>query len=110
MVSTLFPPVPPPELVHMLVVTEERTFIFVDNIVTCLTCALVLECLDDVGSLEGRALRRTPVLCISTAALLLIWPVRTPKGHQIITTLATHPISRCLYLRRREASRRRRQR
>jgi hypothetical protein len=110
LVSTFFPHVPHPNSVHVLVVTEERMSIFVDNIVTCLTCALVLEDLDYLGGLEGQALRRTPVLCISTSALLLIWPVRTPKVHQIITELDTHPVKRCLYFRRREASLRQSQR
>lgn len=30
MVCDVFPPVVPPDLVHVLVVTEERRFIFVD--------------------------------------------------------------------------------
>ena len=68
MVTTVFPHVPPPELVHVLVVTEERTSISTDMIVTCLTSALVLEGLEDVGGLDGRILKRSP-LCISPAVL-----------------------------------------
>jgi hypothetical protein len=70
-VSDVFPDgLPPGNMVHVLVVTEERTFIFVDAIVTCLTCALVLEGLEDVGGINV-ALKRTPVRCVSTAVLLL---------------------------------------
>jgi hypothetical protein len=64
MVCDVFPPVVPPDLVHVLVVTEERRFIFVDIIVTCLKCALVLDGLDDVGDINFLALRSTPLfLC-----------------------------------------------
>jgi len=61
----------PPDLAPVLVVTDERTSIFV-NIVTCLTCALVLEGLDDLGDLNSLALKRTFILSVSTAVLLLI--------------------------------------
>jgi hypothetical protein len=71
-VCDVFPRVPPPDLVHVLVATEERTSTFVDIIVTCLTCALVLDGLDDVGDPVRLALKRTDVLCVFTAALLLI--------------------------------------
>jgi hypothetical protein len=37
--SDVFPTIPPPTLVHVLVVTEERTSVFVDIIVTCLMCS-----------------------------------------------------------------------
>ena len=37
--SDVFPIVPPTTLVHVLVVTEERMSVFVDIIVTCLTCS-----------------------------------------------------------------------
>ena len=61
MVHDVFPSVPPPGSVHVLVATEERKFILVDIIVTCLTCALVLESLDDVGDIKFLAFRSTPV-------------------------------------------------
>ena len=71
LVTIIFPDGPfPANLVHVLVATEERTFIFVHVIITCLTCALVLESLDDVGEI-GVALKRTSVLCVSTVVLLL---------------------------------------
>jgi hypothetical protein len=68
----IFPSVAPPDLTPILVVTEERTSIFVVIIVTCLTCALVLEGLDDVGSLNTLTLKRKLILYVSTAVLLLI--------------------------------------
>jgi len=53
LVQDVFPCVPPRDSVHILVVTDERVFIFVYIIVVCLTCALVLEGLEDVGDLNG---------------------------------------------------------
>jgi hypothetical protein len=72
LVSRVFPHAPPSDRVHILVVTEERTFIFVDVIVTYLTCALVLEGLEDVGDLKAEALKSTPALSVSTALQWLI--------------------------------------
>jgi hypothetical protein len=71
-VEDVFPAVPPLNLVHILVVTNERRFIFVDIIVTCLTCALVLEGLDVVGNINLFMSKRTPVFCVSTAVLLIM--------------------------------------
>ncbi len=68
----IFPPSAAPfDVALILVVTEERTSILL-NIVTCLTCARVLEGLDDLGDLNSLALKRTLILCVSTAVLLLI--------------------------------------
>ena len=61
----------PPDLALVLVVTDERTSIFV-NIVTCLTRAPVLEGLDDLGDLISITLKRTLIFCVSTTVLLLI--------------------------------------
>ncbi len=81
--SDFFPHVLPPNLMHVLVVTEERTFVIVDIIATCLTSALVLEGLDDVGDLNNRALKRTPVLFVvlfvSIAVLLLVVACQNAK-------------------------------
>ena len=52
---------------------------FLYTIVACLTCAPVLEGLDDVGGLDGRALKRTPAPCVSTADLLLIMARQNAK-------------------------------
>src|SRR5260370_9493471 len=68
----IFPSVAPPDLTPILVVTEERTSIFVDIIVTCLTCALVLEGLYDLGDLNSLALKRKLILFVSTVVLFLI--------------------------------------
>ena len=65
-----FPSVPPPDSVHVLVVTEERTSIVVDIIVTCFTGSLILDGLYDLGYLNSLALKRTPVLYVSTIVLL----------------------------------------
>lgn len=70
---------PPSDRVHILVVTEERTFIFVDVIVTYLTCALVLEGLEDVGDLKAEALKSTPALSVSTALQWLIMTRQNAK-------------------------------
>ncbi len=67
----IFPSAAPFDVALILVVTEERTSILL-NIVTCLTCARVLEGLDDLGDLNSLALKRTLILCVSTAVLLLI--------------------------------------
>jgi hypothetical protein len=57
--------------------------------------ALVLEGLDYLGDLNGQALKSTPVLCVFAAVLLLIWPARTRKGHQLIPGVARDTIIRC---------------
>jgi len=60
-------------LCHILTCRHRRTFVhLVGIIITCLTSALVLESLDDLGDLSGLALKRTPILCVPTAILLLI--------------------------------------
>jgi hypothetical protein len=59
-VQDVFPTVPSLALVHILVVTNERRFIFVDIIVACPTFALVFEGLDFVGNIELLVSKSTP--------------------------------------------------
>ena len=69
-----------------------------DIIVTCLTYALVLDGLDNVGGLDCLALERTPVLCVSTALMLLIMTCQNTKRHHIIPDVVHLTIIRYLFL------------
>jgi hypothetical protein len=59
-------------------------------------CALVLEGLDDLGDLNSAALKRTPVLCVSTAVLLLIVACQNAQqtsNHSGVRSLRHHTAS-----------------
>ena len=70
--SNVFPHGLAPNVVHVLIVTDESKFVFEEIIATWLMCTLVLEGLDYVGDLNYLALKGASVLCNSTALLLLI--------------------------------------
>ena len=58
--------------------------------------ALVLEGLDDLGDLNSQALKRTFVLCVSTAVLLLIIArqnAQKASNHSGVRSLRHHPAS-----------------
>ena len=72
--SNVFPDFPhglAPNVVHVLIVTDESKFVFVEIIATCLIYALIQEGLDNVGDLNYLAFKDASVLCNSTALLLL---------------------------------------
>lgn len=85
----------PPDHVHILVVTDERRFLFVDIIVTCLTCSLVLEGLDFVGDIVELASNSTPAFCVSTAVLLIMAQqnAKKPSNHSGTRSPHHRPVS-----------------